>query len=320
MQPKFSESVLEAYGAASASLARAEVRVSLCPNKPALLAQIRLREREALARLEGEDIIPENLAAEYGHSPRAWKHWPHAFVQVFDKPLSGRALPNAEAVRRWLHEPRPLSPLPASRVPVEIYEDRLKAWEKRCAPARHQAALFAAADLAAQFVRTAPLTRGNIVIATMLADRVATGPNGFSAGGIAAIGIIAREIPWVRLLNGRDDEEADDLLPPGQTVQVRLAWLDALAQGGTAVVEIAQRLSLWQQVLEDTCAGKRRTSHLRALAQLAVEHHSLTASRAAQLLKISRQGATLLLEEACSRHVLREVTRGNAFRRYVASI
>lgn len=320
MPSNFPENLLEAYGAASASLARADERMTLCANRPALLARLRMLERDALGQLEGENILPENLAAEYGYSPRAWKRWPHAFVQVFDKAIAGRAQPGAGAIRRWLSEPRSSTSLPATRVPVEIHADRLKAWEQRCASARRQATLLAAADLAAEFALAAPLTRGNFVIATMLADRCVTASSGLSAGGIAAIGIMRRQIPWARLLNGRADEDADDLSPAGQRAQLRLAWLEALSEGGRAVIDLAQRLTLWQQQLDDACAGKRRTSHLRGLAELAIEHPPLTASRTAKMLGISRQGATQLLEEARAHHILREVTQGNAFRRYTVAI
>lgn len=41
------------------------------------------------------------------------------------------------------------------------------------------------------------------------------------------------------------------------------------------------------------------------------------ATRAARDLRMSRQAATRLVAQACERHLLREITHGNAFRRYV---
>lgn len=41
------------------------------------------------------------------------------------------------------------------------------------------------------------------------------------------------------------------------------------------------------------------------------------ATRAARDLRMSRQAATRLVAQACERHLLREITQGNAFRRYV---
>lgn len=320
MQDDFPQNPLEAYGAASAALARADERFAMSANRPALIARIRLLELEALATLEGESILHDQLALEYGFSRRAWRRWPHAFVQVFARPLPARGFPNAEGVRRWLHGAAAKADPASAHMPIVIYEDRLKAWERQSAAARVQAPLLAAADLAGAFARFAPLSRGNAVIGVMLGERYVTPVRRYSAGGIAAIGLAQRQIPWLGLLAERDDGEANDLSAPGLTARRRQAWLEALATGGLAVVDLARRVDHWTRVVETACAAKRSSSRLRRVAELAVETPSLTATRLAALLGISRQGATLLLEDARAQQILREVTQGNAFRRYVAAI
>ena len=55
----------------------------------------------------------------------------------------------------------------------------------------------------------------------------------------------------------------------------------------------------------------------RPLVLLAGAGPSLTVARAAKALGLSRQATTRLIAEACKAHLLREITQGNAFRRYV---
>ena len=75
MSGHFSSVVLNAYGAAREGLARAEERLALFPEPAILIAHIRSAEQEALGWLEGESFIPEQLAMNYGYSPRAWRRW-----------------------------------------------------------------------------------------------------------------------------------------------------------------------------------------------------------------------------------------------------
>lgn len=226
-------------------------------NRPALIARIRLLETEALGTLEGETVIHDQLALDYGHSRRAWRRWPHAFAQVFTRPLPARGLPNAEVVRRWLHEASAETDHAPTRPPIAIYEDRLKAWERHCGAAQAQAPLLAAPDLAAAFARFAPLSRGNAVIGVILGEICVKPVRRYSSGGIAAIGLSQRQLPWLGLLADRDDAEADDISASGLTARCQHAWLEALAAGGMAVVELARRVDQWTQVVETACATKR---------------------------------------------------------------
>lgn len=100
MSGHFSSVVLNAYGAAREGLARAEERLALFPEPAILIAHIRSAEQEALGWLEGESFIPEQLAMNYGYSPRAWRRWPFAFVQAFERKPPWSAIPTADAVGR----------------------------------------------------------------------------------------------------------------------------------------------------------------------------------------------------------------------------
>ena len=180
------------------------------------------------------------------------------------------------------------------------------------------APLLVAADLAASFGQLAPLSRGSVVIGAMLGDCLVAPARRISGGGIAAIGIMMGRIPWVGLLASAGED--DDYSERAVLWRRRLAWLAALVAGGNAVAELARRVDRWSSLVDQVCSARRKSSRLRSAADLVAGHSSLTASRLAGIMAVSRQGATLLLEEARKAGVVREVTHGNAFRRYVAAI
>lgn len=312
-----SPSLIEAYGDARAALAAALERVSLFPEPDILIARLRLEEQDALAWLEGEPFMADHLAINYGFSRRAWRNWPFLFVRAFDRPLPPGPLPTAASIADWLAGPdRTGTGAPADQS-LTLAPERLSAWERRT---RHLGALprlIAGADLAASFVRTAPLLAGNPVIGVMLAERYSLPGERLSAGGIIAIGLKQRQTPWLSLAQGTRDDEHDDLSEAAQTERCRIAWLQASATGASSVVRLDKRLRHWLAKLDAACATTRKTSHLREVALLAARGPSLTATRAAQELGLSRQGATQLLAQACERGLLREITHGNAFRRFV---
>lgn len=310
--------LLAAFGAAREALARAGERLALCAQPEVLIARIRLAEQEALAWLEGESFIPDQLAVDYGYSPRAWRHWPFAFVRVFDRPLPAPRWPGAALVARWLND-RGADAGEATwpHGPIAISMDRLEAWERRSAALARLPRLVAGADLAAGFARASPLPHGSVVIGAMIAERCCVPDMRLSAGGIAAIGLMARQSPWRALIRGDTDDDLDAWTARARDERCRLAWLEALAAGANTVVSLDKRLRLWLAHLDAASAGRRKSSHLRALALLAGAGPSLTVARAAQTLKLSRQATTRLVAQACEQHLLREITHGNAFRRYV---
>ncbi|WP_206245316.1 MarR family transcriptional regulator [Novosphingobium terrae] len=281
------------------------------------MAHIRAREMEALAWLEGESFIPDQLAINYGSSPRAWRHWPFAFVQAFDRPDSWHAMPTAATVRTWLEADHPeeeaWSPPPAP----DIADSRLDGWARGVARLSALPRLIASADIAASFARSSPLAHGNIVIGAMLGDGFANCGDRLSAGGLAAMGLYQNHTPWRSLLTGATQDDLDELSLRARDERCRLAWLSGIAAGAMAVVGLDQRLRLWLAKLEATCASRRKSSHLRPLALLAGAGPALTVARAAEALGLSRQATTRLVAEACAANLLRDVTHGNAFRRYV---
>lgn len=303
------------------ALARASERLALSPNRQVLTARLRLVELEALGWLEGEAILPDQLALDYGYSARAWRNWPFAFVGAFDRGLPSSALPTAQVISQWLKPAPHRGTGVAAMLPrLAIDTDRLAAWEKHCQMGSPLPRLIHAADMAVSFARHAPLSAGNLVIGVILADCFGLPAAAGSAGGLAAIGMLRRQIPWRRLAGGDAQEEFDDLSSAGSTLRVRQAWLEAVAEGALALIGIDQGVRRWQQALDEACGAKRSSSRLRAVAELAATSSSLTASRAASALKMSRQGATQLLEEGCRLNLLRDITHGNAFRRFVATI
>lgn len=322
MERSFSIQILEAFGAASAALARARERLALFPEPGILLAHVRLAEQEALAWLEGESFFPDQLAVDYGYSPRAWRHWPFTFVRTFDRALPAAVMPNAAVVSRWLSPDDPDDPVFVNwrAQPLEASPERLGAWERRAASATALPPLLAAADLAASFARAAPLPHGNIVIGAMLAERYALQDERMSAGGLIAIGLKSTQVPWRALVRGHSHEELDEVSDEVRDTRCRLSWLNGVVTGCDTVVRLDQRLRLWLARLDEMCARRRKSSHLREVALLAGAGPSLTVTRAAQSLKLSRQATTRLVKEACDAQLLREITYGNAFRRYVIAI
>lgn len=309
------QSFLSAY--TREALARASERLALCPEPEVLIAHVRSAEQDGLAWLEGESFFPDQLAVDYGYSPRAWRRWPFAFVRVFDRPLPSPRQPGALTVARWLNgrdadAGEPFWP----PEPIAISMERLDAWERRTA-ALALPRLIASADLAAGFARASPLAHGNIVIGAMIAERCCVADTRLSAGGIAAIGLKARHAPWRALVGGQTDEDLAETSEQARDERCRITWLEALAAGAGAVVSLDKQLRLWLARVDAACEGRRKSSHLRALALLAGKSPSLTAARAAKVLGLSRQATTRLIAEACTRHLLREITHGNAFRRYV---
>ena len=313
----FSAEITVAFGEASAALARAEERLALFPEPDVLVARIRLAEQSALAWLEGELLIPDQLAVDYGFSPRAWRRWPFAFVRAFDRPLNRDRLPDAHSVGQWLSGSAGPAPPALADQPIPIHEDRLAAWEQRTTPLARLPRLIAGADLAAAFARTAPLGFGNLVIGAMLADRHCLPNSRLSAGGIAAIGLQQRHTSWLSLVSGALEDDFDAISETARDERCRRAWLDALTAGAQTAIGLDKRLRIWLAQLEAACQGTRKSSHLKRLALLAGRGPSLTVTRAARDLRISRQAATRLVAQACERHLLREITHGNAFRRYV---
>lgn len=244
-------------------------------------------------------------------------NWPFLFVRAFDRPFPHDHLPTAASVTNWLAGPdRTQSGTPADQS-LALSPERLSAWERRTRQLAPLPRLIAGADLAASFVRSAPLLAGNPVIGVMLAERYCLPGEMLSAGGLIAIGMKQRQTLWLSLATGSSEDEEDDLSEGAQIERCRIAWLQALAAGAVAVVNLDKRLRFWLANLDAASATIRKTSHLRKVALLAARGPSLTATRAAQELGLSRQGATQLLAQACERNLLREITHGNAFRRFV---
>jgi len=320
MPRNFSMPILDAYGGAREALAKAGERLALSAAPDLLTAYIRATEREALAWLDGESFIADQMAVDYGTSLRAWRRWPFTFVRMFDRPLPSKGIPLARHIETWLDEASQDAPPGVVRDLLGIDSDRLATWERQILPLTPLPRLIAGADLAAAFTRIEPLAHGNPVAGVIIAERYCLPGAPLSAGGIAAIGLRSRQIPWRALVQGHAEVEYDDISENARNERCRLAWLEALSAGADAVIAYDKRLRLWFAHLEEISKTLRKSSHLRDLALMAGPGHSITVTRAAQALGLSRQATTRLVAQACERHLLREVTYGGSFRRYVIAV
>lgn len=321
MTPQSTKTMLEAYGLAASQLAIAAERFRTCSNKPTLIAKSRLLELEALAAYEGEFIVPQDLALEHGFSARAWKTWPFTFVQMFDRPFKGDVYrPTAQDIMAWFAHANEDAVRASDRPKIEIYTDRLEAWASHVRGQSETGRILQGVRIASSFAKFAPLSSANIAVGLMLGDRVSTGHPDLSGGGVIAIGLRSQTIPWVRIAAGADDELDPDFYGTSNLDHAHSIWLKAAAGGGQTLARLASRVDRWQEKVTAACATKRSTSRLARVCELAGTHMSLTSGRLANLMKVSRQGATTMLEEAREEGLLYEVTHGNSFRRYIASI
>lgn len=321
MEKSITISLAKSLEKAAEALGRARERLALAPDRDALKRLIRAAEQDALAWLEGSLLDPDRLGIDYGYSPRAWRNWPFTFVRAFERPLSSTSLPDAARVTEWLTRQEANTIVPAGWQASPIAsEDRLTAWERAARRSSDLPRMLAGADLAAAFCRAAPLYEGNTVVGVMLAERYALANASLTAGGLVAVGLKRNGTPWRTLVQcaGADDLEGSSLAARDR--RCRLAWLNALASGADEVIALDKRLRMWLGKVDAACEGRRRSSNLKALALLAAKRPSLTAARAASALGLSRQATTRLIEEACRHNLLREVTKGNSFRRYVVAI
>ena len=303
------------------AVGRAREAMALAPHPDVLKRFIREAEQDALAWVEGASFDPDRLAIDYGYSPRAWQNWPYAFVRAFDRPLESAALPDAQRVTQWLTRQKPDSIVPVGwdTSPVAS-QDRLETWVKLARRSADLPRMLAAADLAARFARAAPLIRGNAVIGVILAEHYALSNETLSAGGIVAIGFKRHGTSWRTLVQGAVEDDLDEISVEAAEFRCRNAWLAGLQAGAEHVISLEKRIRIWLAKLDDACQSRRKSSNLRSLVLLTGKHTSLTAARAAKSLKLSRQATTRLIDQACEYHLVREVTQGSSFRRYVAAI
>ena len=318
----WSHDLLIAHGRASAALARAEAHLALSAAPSIVTARIQFAEQDALAWLEGDSLHHEQLALDYGSSPRSWRHWPYAFVRVFAHDLGVTRPPSAVRVADWINgRCRQDTPSPAPvDLPLTIADDRLASFCNRVRALASVPRLIAGADIAAAFVWASPLAHGNPVIGVMLAERYALAGSALTSGGIAAIGLKALHTPWHALVRGFDNGEHDDLSASGSALRLRLAWLASLEHGADHAHQLATAVRLWLRRLDEACTASRRTSHLGRLCLLAAESPAINVTRASKTLGISRQATNELITTACRHQLLREITLGSSFRRYHAAI
>ena len=96
-------------------------------------------------------------------------------------------------------------------------------------------------------------------------------------------------------------------------------WFDLMSSDPDRAAAFYGEIFGWEsEPPRDEFGGYRNfTKNGKRVALIGAGPASLTVARAAKALGLSRQATTRLIAEACKAHLLREITQGNAFRRYV---
>jgi AraC-like DNA-binding protein len=304
---------------ASGVLGQAQARFEITPNQAILRARIRAAELDALCSIEGGEMLPSQLAANYGSAARAWRHWPYHFVRVFETPLPGRYAPTVDTLSAWLnHSGRPAPPALAA-IPVAISENRAKSFIYRAQINARLPRLLAGGLIAADFARSSPLLHANVPIGLILGDSWSVNHT-LSAGGLAAIGIQTEYIAWKAIIQGQVDDDLDDTSISARDTRIMSAWLDAVTAGAQQVIRLDKGLRLWFARLDELSAEPRQSLAFRKVALFVAARPSATIAEAAQRFKLSRQTATRLFNVATKHAMFRELTNGKSFRRFTAAI
>jgi Protein of unknown function (DUF1612)/HTH DNA binding domain len=95
--------------------------------------------------------------------------------------------------------------------------------------------------------------------------------------------------------------------------------LDAIGNAAVHGLDAHHRLMLAKTALARPLAGRRRSSHLAALAALILRHPVISAPMAARQLGLSQRGATLLIDELVRAGCVRESTGRTRYRAFSVS-
>ena len=95
--------------------------------------------------------------------------------------------------------------------------------------------------------------------------------------------------------------------------------LDAIGNAAVHGLETHRRLMLARTALARPLAGRRRSSHLAALAALLLRHPVVSAPMAARHLGLSQRGATLLIDALLHAGCVRERTGRTRYRAFSLS-
>jgi hypothetical protein len=304
---------------ASGVLGKAQARFEITPNQAILRARIRAAELDALCSIEGGEMPPSQLAANYGSAARAWRLWPYHFVRVFDTPLPGRYAPTIDTLNAWLnHADRPPPPALAAS-PVTVYENRAKSFAYHALQYARLPRLLAGGLIAADFARTSPLLDANVPIGLILGDCWSVNHD-LSAGGLAAIGIQSEYIAWKAIIHGKIDDDLDETSIAARDSRVMSAWLDAITTGAEQVIRLDLGFRLWLGRLEELSARPRQSLAFHKVALFVAARPSASIAEAAKHFKLSRQTATRLFTIATDHAIFREISLGKSYRRFTIAV
>ncbi|UZW57994.1 hypothetical protein NUH86_22195 (plasmid) [Sphingobium sp. JS3065] len=304
--PLPSPSLMVCYAEAQAALARLEERLRLSPVRQPLRARIALSERQALAAIDMADL-PEEAVVIDGRgrlttSVYDLTHWKHAIGM----PITLNALvTDASALLQWfgMDMTQPRQNALGHREAWEL-TSAVEAWSKACKALPPSPALVHSGRIAALWRQHSPLGRGDVVASLLVGDRWGPGRWKGSQGGLTALGL--------KLAGGRwkvaRDTELDRL------------WLDAIAAGANAHLQIEVQLRGFARRARMHLAVRRRPGRLKDLLSFAMARPAITSGEVARHLGLTSAGAIKLLLTAELEGLLVERTGQASYRSYMVPL
>lgn len=294
------------YAEAQAALARLEERLRLSPVRQPLKARMALAERQALASIDMADL-PEEAVIIDGRgrlttSVYDLTHWKHAIGM----PITLNALAtDASALLQWfgVDMRQPSQNATGHRETCEL-ASAVEAWSKACNALPPSPALLHSGWIAALWRQHSPLGRGDVVASLLVGDRWGPGRWNGSQGGLTALGL--------KLAGGR--------WKVARGTELDRLWLDAIAAGANAHLQIEVQLRGFARRAEMHLALRRRPGRLKDLLSFAMARPAVTSGEVARHLGLTSAGAIKLLLTAESEGLLVERTGQASYRRYMVPI
>ncbi len=293
--------LLLAYAEAQAALARIEERLRLSPVRQPWATRMALTERQALAGIDAVDL-PDEVVTVDAHgrvitSGYDLTHW----KQAIGRPITLAALKtDPPALLAWLGaESRDGDTHPGHRPSWEV-ESAIEAWQKACRILPPAPPLLHAGRIAALWRQLSPLARGDTIASLLIGDRWGPGRWQGAQGGLTALGLKRTGGAW-KIASG----DALDRI-----------WLDAIAAGAAAHLELEVRLRGYAQRAALHLHVRRRLGRLKDVLAFAMARPFITSSQVAKRFGLTSAGAIKLLTTAETEGLLIERTGQASFRSY----
>jgi len=315
MDKQMQAEILRAATVAAMSVGRAQERLNRSAHRAILVRRLRMAEAESLGLIEGVAVLHDHLASHYGEDDAAIRRWPYAFAQVMGRPMpfDSDAPPSAQALWDWVNAPGASSEALCEAVSLSDMR------EVEQSLARHWPWVGNTPLLAGAYVAIAWQARAGCgVLGMVLGDLIADQGVGLSQGGVVALGLMLETVRWSRLVAALREPGLARAEFERRWHQCTLVWLRALTCGAAEVLRMDDMIDDWQRAVDLACQQRRRSSSLLPLCQLVAARPSTSVAQAAAALKVSRQAAARLIDQAEREGLVREVTHGTYLRRYCA--